>query len=201
MIAIQNMQFQQAKTFILTKLKSELPAQLTYHCYDHVIDVYHAAENLGKLEKINTNEMPLLLTAALFHDSGFIDGAKDHEQSSCSIAKQYLPGFGYTADDIEKICGMIMSTKLPQLPKSRLEKTIADADLDYLGRDDFFPISNLLYKEFLDAGVIKNPDEWNRLQVTFFENHHYFTESAIKLRQKKKEANLQLIKLNLVNKI
>lgn len=201
MIAIQNMQFQQAKAFILTKLKSELPARLTYHCYEHVIDVYQAAENLGELEKINANEMQLLLTAALFHDSGFITGAKDHEESSCSIARQHLPCFGYTAIDVEKICGMIMSTKLPQLPKSRLEKILADADLDYLGRDDFFPISDLLYEEFLEAGVIKNPDEWNRMQVAFFENHHYFTQSAIKLRQHKKEANLQLIKLKLVNKI
>jgi uncharacterized protein len=56
-----------------------------------------------------------------------------------------------------------------------------------------------LYEEFLNAGVVKNPDEWNRLQVSFFQSHHYFTKSAFKLRQSKKAANLELIKLKLVN--
>ena len=118
MIFIQNMQFQKAKAFILDKLKHELPVHLTYHCYGHVIDVYQAAENLGALENINDDDMQLLLTVALFHDSGFIEGAANHEESSCRIAKQYLPDFGYTGDDVAQISGMIMATKLPQLPKT-----------------------------------------------------------------------------------
>ena len=33
------------------------------------------------------------------------------------------------------------ATKIPQTPLTKLEEIICDADLDYLGREDFFEIS------------------------------------------------------------
>jgi len=188
------MQLQQVKPFILNKLEKELPEYLSYHSIDHVMDVYEAAQSLGSVENIGEHDLELLLTAALFHDSGFMSGLKDHEEASCKIAKEYLPGFGYSMEDIEKISGMIMATKLPQAPKNLLEEIICDADLDYLGRDDFFQISNNLYNEFKATGAVQNENEWNKLQVSFFESHHYFTASAQKLRQKLKQENLLAIK-------
>ena len=191
------MQFKQVKGFILDKLKKELPENLTYHTLAHVLDVYNAAENIGTLERITKYEMKLLLTATLFHDAGFIDGPKCHEEGSCKMASEYLPGFGYTADEIEKVNGIIMATKIPQAPKNHLEEIICDADLDYLGRDDFFGISDTLYTEFTDAGIVNNENDWNKLQVKFFEGHSYFTKASLKLRQQKKDENLIAIKLKI----
>jgi len=187
------MQFEKAEKYILDRLKIELPAHLTYHCYEHTLDVYSAAEKLCDLEKINAYQKKQVLTAALFHDSGFIVGANCHEEESCRIAEQCLPSFGYTNDDLVPIKGMIMATRLPQSPKNHLEEIIADADLDYLGRDDFFRISNLLYQEFRFAGIVRTPEEWNKLQISFFQSHHFFTDTALKLRQGKKMAHLKLI--------
>jgi len=191
------MLFHKAKAFILDKLKRELPPHLTYHCFEHTLDVYTAAENLSDLEKISSLQKELLLTAALFHDSGFIIGPNSHEAESCRIAEAYLPAYDYNINDLEAIKGMIMATKLPQLPQNLPEQILADADLDYLGRDDFFPISEGLYQEFLRSGVVKNYDDWNKLQVSFFENHHYFTASAQQTRNQKKAENLLLIQAKL----
>ena len=188
------MNFASAKKFILEKLKKELPPQFTYHNFDHVTDVYTAAERLGASEGMDDAEMRLLLTAALFHDSGFVVGPTAHEEGSCRIAAKILPEFGYTEKDIEAISGMIMATKLPQSPQNRLEEIIADADLDYLGRDDFFPISEQLFTEFLATGIVKDYNDWNKLQIRFFESHHYFTNSAKKSRNAKKAENLEMIK-------
>jgi hypothetical protein len=138
--------------------------------------------------------MQLLLTAALYHDAGFINVSNCHEEESCRLANQYLPTYGYSAGDLKKINGMIMATRLPQLPKNHLEEIIADADLDYLGRDDFFPISDLLYAEFSLSGIVNNWNDWNKLQVNFFEGHHYFTASVLNLRQNMKQQNLLKIK-------
>jgi uncharacterized protein len=193
------MQFQQAKEFILDKLSKELPENLTYHTLAHVLDVCNAAENIGILERITKYEMKLLLTAALFHDAGFINDSKLHEEESCKMAGRYLPGFGYTTDEIESVKGIIMATKIPQSPKNHLEEIICDADLDYLGRNDFFGISDTLYTEFTDAGIVDNENDWNKLQVKFFEGHHYFTKSAIKLRQGVKVANLKIIKSKIID--
>jgi uncharacterized protein len=186
-------QFQQVKAFILDKLEKELPTYLSYHNVGHVLDVYLAAENIGHLEKLSKQDLQLLLTAALFHDAGFVVDASDHEERSCSMAGEYLPAYGYEADDVEKIRGMIMATKIPQQPKTHLEEIMSDADLDYLGRDDFFGISNSLYLELKHNGIVDNENDWNKIQVKFFENHHYFTKTAIRLRQEKKAAHLEAI--------
>lgn len=187
-------QYGSLKKAILEKLHRELPAQYTYHSPAHIKDVLNASIAIGRLEKVTGKELTLLKTAALFHDSGFIFGSENHEKKSCEIVRDFLPEYGYAADDIERICGMIMATKIPQRPTNHLEEILADADLDYLGRSDFFEISELLYREFLEAEVVKNDKEWNRLQVKFFESHHYFTETSKKLRQKGKEQNLLRIK-------
>ncbi|MDP9081441.1 MAG: HD domain-containing protein [Bacteroidota bacterium] len=191
------MQFTQASKFILRKLRKELPKHLSYHSVDHVKDVYNSCREIGREEKISPYEMKLLLTAALYHDSGFLRGANAHEEESCRIAQDSLLNFGYTAEEIERICGLIMATKIPQLPKNHLEEILADADLDYLGRDDFFAIGDKLFKELSVFGILSTETEWNHVQVKFLEGHHYFTQTTIKLRQEKKMEHLARVKKKL----
>ena len=80
-----------------------------------------------------------------------------------------------------------------------MEEIICDADLDYLGRDDFFKIGNYLYDELSMYGLINNENEWNKLQERFLEGHHYFTTSAITLRKGKKDEYLAQIKEKIKN--
>lgn len=190
------MNFLKAKEFILNKLKTELPKHLSYHSIEHIWDVYHSAQAIGTSEGISDEDMELLLTAALFHDSGFIIQQKDHEKLSCDIAKKDLPQFGYSEEQIEKICGMIMATKLPQTPHNLLEQILADADLDYLGRDDFFTIGNNLFDELSFFGIL-TPQDWNQIQIRFLESHKYFTQTAINNRKAKKDEHLAWLKKNI----
>jgi predicted metal-dependent HD superfamily phosphohydrolase len=191
------MHFNEAKKFILHKLKKELPKHLSYHSVEHIKDVYEACKMLAKEEGIKKDDLTLLLTAALFHDSGFLINQKDHEQLSCNLARQHLPSFGYAEEQIDRICGMIMATRIPQSPTNLLEEILADADLDYLGRDDFFAIGNKLFEELSIYGILNTEEEWNHLQVRFLEKHHYFTKTAIRLRKAKKDQHLNIIKSKL----
>jgi uncharacterized protein len=191
------MEFEKVKKFILNKLKKELPKNLTYHSHEHIKDVYGSAVMLAKLEGVEGEDLTLLLTAVLFHDSGFLKQQKDHETISCEIATEYLPNYGYSPEQIKRICGMIMATKIPQTPHNKLEELICDADLDYLGRDDFFKIGNGLFEELCMYGIINNEDEWNRLQIRFLEKHTYFTKSAKKLRKPKKDEYIKMVKAKL----
>lgn len=191
------MQLEKVRVFMLEKLKRELTGNLLYHGPGHVQDVYDAALHLAALENLNDEDRTLLLTAALFHDSGFIVARTNHEQISCSIAQQVLPDFGYSAGQIAVICTLIMATHIPQTPHSKLEEIICDADLDYLGRDDFFTLGTRLFTELSSAGLIQGEVAWNHLQVSFLENHRYFTASARRLRDQKKAENLALVKLKI----
>ena len=186
--------YERTKNFMVEVLKSGIPETFFYHSVDHVLDVLSAAEMIGEKEKISESDMELLRVAVLFHDSGFTVNLKNHEEIGCELAKEHLPGFGYKGEEIEKICGMILATCYPQKPNNLLEQIICDADLDYLGRDDFFSIGNNLMKEMNLNGSIKDERDWNKLQEIFLMSHHYFTRTANELRSKKKLEHLEKIR-------
>ena len=102
-----------------------------------------------------------------------------------------LPRYGYTEEDIKKVQGMIKSTEIPQSPTNKLEEIIADADLDYLGRDDIYLIGQRLQYEWKMFGKISTLRQWHETQLSFLRKHSYFTESAKKLRNDKKEENIK----------
>jgi len=177
------------------KLLKGLSPRLIYHSINHTLDVLEQVQLIAEREKINHDEnLFLLKVAALYHDSGFLFIYAGHEAKGCEIAKEELPLFGLKTLQIDKICGMIMATKIPQTPGNNLEEIICDADLDYLGRNDFEMISNNLFKEFLDFGFVKDYSQWMKLQVKFFESHHYFTTSSQQLRNPVKMARLEKLK-------
>ncbi|MBI2968018.1 MAG: HD domain-containing protein [Bacteroidetes bacterium] len=186
--------FLAVKQWISGKLKTELPAHLSYHGFHHTLDVYFAAFNIGLREKISEEDLELLRTAALLHDSGFTKVYKGHEEVGCELAKENLPGFGFLPGEIEKICGLIMATKVPQNPQNPVEEIICDADLDYLGREDFWIIGQTLFQELTAIGAKLTEKEWIQLQIKFLENHRYFTKTSSDLRAPEKKNQVDKLK-------
>lgn len=180
-----------AKAFILEKLRRELPENCYYHCYDHTVDMHDAAARIADFENINEVDKEIVLVAALFHDAGFIIDRENHEMHSCTIAKELLPQFDYILSEIDAVCNLIMATQMPVQPKNKLEEIICDADLDYLGRDDFKTIGDLLYRELSESGGIKSVEEWNQLQIRFLTNHRYYTNYSQTHRESVKQKNLK----------
>ncbi|WP_018614680.1 HD domain-containing protein [Segetibacter koreensis] len=190
--------FVNIKQHVIDKLEKGLSPDLTYHNVTHTLDVLEQAVDIAKYEGIkNENDLLLLKIGALYHDVGFLNVYTGHEKVSCEIAYKELLGFGYSEDQINTICGIIKATKVPQRPKTILEKIICDADLDYLGRDDFFKIGEGLYKEFLYQRIVSDSRSWNFLQVSFLKRHHYFTETTKQRRQKQKKIHLEILKSKL----
>jgi hypothetical protein len=95
---------------------------------------------------------------------------------------------------------MIMATKIPQTPHTQLEKILCDADLDYLGRDDFYETGKRLYQELSSRGYVETEREWNLIQKTFLEGHRYHTSFARKNREALKQQHVQEIGSKLVKR-
>jgi predicted metal-dependent HD superfamily phosphohydrolase len=185
------MEFEALKKHVLGQLEEKLDKDLTYHCLDHTLDVLDSAVRIANWEGLNGHDLCLVKSAALFHDIGFLETYNDHESASIKKAREILPKFGCTEDDMKKIEGMINSTRLPQTANNILEKIMADADLDYLGRDDFFLIGQRLQYEWKMLGKITTLREFHEIQYGFLKNHEYFTESAKKMRENKKQENIK----------
>lgn len=191
---LQLLRFNDLEELIMTKLDKGLPKNLYYHNVKHTIDVMVQTEILAISEKVTREEMLMLKTAALFHDTGFLIGYDDHEFLSIKMARDILPQYKYTSEQIEVVCELIFATKLPPAPKNKMEMIMCDADLDYLGRNDFIPVSQNLFREMYERGKIRSIEEWNRQQYAFINQHNYFTETARKLREINKMEILKELK-------
>ena len=186
-------QFTDIQEIILDKLEKELPDYLYYHNVKHTVDVVTEVELIGWGEGISDEEILLLKTAGLFHDAGHTVDYDTHEYQGTLLAREMLPKYNYSPEQIDRICEIIMSTKLPPTPKNLLEAIICDSDLDYLGRSDFIPVSNTLYKELKEQNKIGSLNDWNKLQVKFISGHQYFTKTARSLREVNKQKQIERI--------
>lgn len=187
-------QFHDLQEVVLDILEKDLPSDLYYHNLKHTVDVVTEVELIGWAEGVSDEDILILKTAALFHDIGHTISYDDHEYYGTEIAKQILPKFNYSPEEIEKICQIIQSTKLPPQPKNILEEIICDADLDYLGRIDFIPVSNTLFEELHVRNKIDSMNDWNKMQIKFISSHQYFTQTARKLREVNKQIQIERIK-------
>ena len=183
-----------ARTYILQRLRNELPATRTYHCLEHTLDVYASAIDIAEKEGLVGEPLVLLKIAALYHDAGFILQDKEHELAGCRLIREVLPGFGFATEQVEMICGMILATRIPQSPQDQLARILCDADLDYLGRSDFEAIGKTLLAEFRSYGVLSTEREWNQLQANFLERHRYFTDTNKTLREPVKQVHLARVR-------
>ncbi len=186
-------QFLDIQEYVLDMLEQELPDKLYYHNVKHTIDVVTEVELIGWSEGLTEEEILILKMAGLFHDVGHIVSYHNHEYHGTVIATQFLQKYHYPQDMIDKICQLILATQYPPKPKNIMEKVICDSDLDYLGRDDFIPVSEMLYEELKEREMVGTYEEWNEKQLQFIKAHQYHTKTAQTLRQVKK--NKQIARL------
>ncbi|PKP36065.1 MAG: guanylate cyclase, partial [Bacteroidetes bacterium HGW-Bacteroidetes-15] len=193
-ILLQLIRLGDLEDFVLEKLEKGLPKTLYYHNLKHTVDVYTQVELIGRAENVEKEEMLLLRTAALFHDAGHLIDYDTHEEMAVKLVREILPEYQYSERQIEIISRLIMCTKMPPMPNNLLEEIMCDADLDYLGRPDFIPVSNTLYRELHEHGKVGTLREWNELQIKFIDKHSYFTKTARRLRNVNKQSQLDKLK-------
>jgi len=178
------------KDFVISLLKTKLSEYYYYHNHEHTLYVTEKAIEIGRHEGCSEKELELLSVAALWHDTGYTTIYHNHEEESCLLARQYLPEYSYSSQDIDEVCGMIMATKMPQSPKTKLEEIIADADLEYLGTSGFETKAARLFKELQQINKSLTEEKWRLMQISFLQNHRYFTRFCKENRENVKQMNL-----------
>jgi predicted metal-dependent HD superfamily phosphohydrolase len=183
--------------FVFSLLNTKLDRKYVYHNLAHTQRVVKSTKELIENLKIDKILEENLLIAAWFHDTGFINGAENHEENSVKIATKFLKNYKVDNKKIEAISNLIMATKMNYEPKNDLEKILVDADCAHLASKNFFDYTFLLRKEWELMGAKNVSDlDWVADNITFFtEQHRYHTMFALKNWTKSKEKNLsKLIK-------
>jgi len=191
---VSELNYTAAINYISERLKG-LRDNLYYHNLDHTLDVANAASWLANIEGVEGEDKLLLLTAAYYHESGFLIQYENNQEIAVNLVKGVLPAYGYSDRHIKTVTNLILATKMPQTPKNKhLEQIICDADNDNLGRGDFFQKTENLRRELASYVKIFSPRQWYEKALEFLEWHNYFTETSKKFRQSGKEKNIREIK-------
>jgi uncharacterized protein len=183
--------YKAASAYALRRLEEDLSPQLFYHSLVHTRrEVVPAVDRFASKEGLVGEGLQLLRTAAFFHDVGFVIQYDGHESASARIASEILPTFQFMPAQVDIVCRAIMATRLPQSPASLLEEILVDADLDVLGKKNFFSRSKDLQRELCAQGRGVDDLQWYATQVKFLNGHTYWTAAARDLRNAQKQRNI-----------
>ena len=188
------------------RLVDGLEPNLHYHGVHHTFDdVLPAVDRICLGEGVAPSDRELVLVAALFHDTGFLERYNGNEPIGARIAAETLPDWGYSSPEIERVLDLILATELREVDgvmlqapgPDALKRILCDADLDNLGRTDFFQVSDRLRQEIEEHGRRIGDVAWVSRQVLFLSQHRWFTGTQRRDRGPGKKANLQALRENL----
>lgn len=183
---------EKAESYVFLLFKDRLSPDYIYHNYNHTLRVVNNAATIAAEEKVTDAEMEIVLLAAWFHDTGYIEGQDSHEERSALLATEYLQQNNYPQDNTATVAQLIRATKLGAEPKTHLEKIIKDADCSHFADANYPSLSELLREEWkITQNKIFTDVEWamgNRKVLVSF--HRFYTDYAKTALQPQKEANI-----------
>ncbi|MBV2247363.1 MAG: HD domain-containing protein [Lentimicrobium sp.] len=185
----------ESEAFVSKLLRENTPPYLGYHNLDHTREVVENAKRIAKHENFTPDETNILLTAAWFHDTGYVKTYSGHEQESIAIATGFLKKKKVDEAIIEVIANCIKATIYTQKPVSKIEKALRDADFMHLGKENYFEYAELIRREWNDAGVrIIKKGEFEEESVQMFHDHMFYTDYGRRELTGIKEKNLEILK-------
>lgn len=184
----------ESEAFVSKLLRENTPPYLGYHNLDHTREVVENAKRIAKHENFTPDETNILLTAAWFHDTGYVKTYSGHEQESIAIATGFLKKKKVDEAIIEVIANCIKATIYTQKPVSKIEKALRDADFMHLGKENYFEYAELIRREWNDAGVrIIKKGEFEEESVQMFHDHMFYTDYGRRELTGIKEKNLEIL--------
>ena len=192
-----------SESYITDKLSKETAQESLYHNLRHTQRVVNSIGELVGESNVKEVEKKALFVAAWFHDVGYTVARDEHEEKSCTIAKDFLSKENCDEDFIESVLALIRATKRDYEPQNEMEKMMKDADSSHLAKKSFLTSSELLRTELSSLGIAHySVDEWRKENIRFLNNsHRFYTDYAIENWQSGKDKNLKkLIKSKKKNK-
>ncbi|WP_439128431.1 Pycsar system effector family protein [Polaribacter sp.] len=182
----------EVEKYVFNLLSEKLHANHLYHNLAHTQRVVIKCKEIAENMEVATTASENLEIAAWFHDTGYVEGYKNHEENSVKIATDFLTSKKIASKRITEISNLILATKMNHLPQNDLEKIIKDADSSHLASSKFSNYTALLRKEWeLCLDTVYTNAEWLAVNLSFLtRKHRYYTDFALKNWSKNKEKNI-----------
>ncbi|RDI16043.1 Pycsar system effector family protein [Flavobacterium sp. AG291] len=193
---------QEAENFVFGLFKDKLSPDYIYHNFNHTLRVVNNVRIIAAAEGVSKEDTELLLLAAWFHDSAYIDGPVNHEERSGVIAGDFLREKGYGDDAVAKVASLIKVTKLGTSPETRDEKIMRDADCSHFSDPNYCDLSQLLREEWkITQGKEFSDMEWALInRNVLIHEHRFYSDYGKEKLQPLKEANIARLQ-NVISEI
>jgi HD superfamily phosphodiesterase len=187
---------EESKAFVKNEFGKTDIKVLSYHNWKHTQNVLNAVELISEnTDGVTEQQKEYLRLAAIFHDIGYLESPKEHEERGARKAGDFLEERNYDKEGIKHIQRLILATKLGHQPKDKLEEIIIDSDLSHLGREDYIDTTyKFLSNELLKNSKSQHTDkDWAESCIMFLSTHRFLTEFAKKHFGKTKQKNLEKV--------
>jgi predicted metal-dependent HD superfamily phosphohydrolase len=181
-----------SRDFIRDFFTRKLSNKYVYHNLNHTRQTAEACAEAADYYELPEAEREVLQLAAWFHDAGYVNVYKGHEEESKQIARVFLEQEGYPQGRLAEVLRLIDSTKWDHEPADLLEKILHDADRISMGKKSFSRKAELLrieWEVFLNKHYSK--EEWNKLQQEYILNTHFYTDYFRREYGEQREINIK----------
>lgn len=193
---------EEVKKHVLDYFQAHHDERLVYHNLEHTQDVVKATMQIANHYQLSDKDFFIVTTGAWFHDTGYFEDIKNHEQKGAELATSFLKSKDVPADIRNSVEQVILATKMPQRPTNQLENILCDGDLFHLGTEDFSNKRKLMHKEIerlYNLSLSKN--EWRKKDIDFLESQQYHTDYCVLLLNDQKAKNIEKLRGKLKDKV
>lgn len=196
-IKLQLLRIYDLERYILLQFEKYENPSLTYHNLKNTVDLYTITELFARSENIDEKNMLILLTAALFKNTGYLISYENHLEETLKLAKEILPRFNYVKTQIDQVCGLLSKIENSLPANSIEEKAFEDAVYSYVGRVDFEDVITDMYNEAKSFGEM-DFKSWKASQLRILKDYDFHTRAASALREVPKQKQIEkFYKINL----
>lgn len=189
-----------AELFARDFAEKNIARSYLFHSIEHFEETVSAALNIGQDYQLSEQDLEDLVIAMWFHDLGFYEGWKNHEERSATLAENFMRENRVSPDRIEKVKQYIMATKQSADPGNMIEQIVRDADTAHIGDKKYFDTLGRLRGEWETHGDRKFTEkDWIKLNLDFLNNHKFYTTIAKNKYGDRKRKNLLKLQKQLKN--
>src|SRR5689334_15027118 len=120
---------EQVQSHVQLLYRTQNKPSLLYHNLSHIEYAVSSATQIANHYRLDDKDFFIVIAATWFHDIGYFEDAKGHEERSAREAGLYLLSLQVDNAAMESVKHCILATRMPQQPNGLLEQIICDADL------------------------------------------------------------------------
>jgi adenylate cyclase len=172
---------QDIEEMVIKMFDDEAPPNLYFHNSSMVKNISNQVELLSRAENLPDEEYINLKLASVFLLTGYISDYEKPMEASFRLVEEILPGYGFKQENVEST-KIIIRNCFTDHQESLPDRILHDARYDYLGRVDYFKLTDKLLRERTEYG--KHPDNktWIEFQRRLLDDHQFITSTARLLR-------------------